>query len=153
MAWMACNLWQALLKRHRRHLNQAHLNKALRQLKAKYGFLDQDLPALIVRRRDHDPAVLTYASLNVKRFSDFSDMIGLQVRGQQQGLRGSARLGEGGGGAQTGRGVCAVVVVVVSSCAGPWTRWRAVRCSSTSTTAGRPASAARYDTRTMDCHS
>jgi hypothetical protein len=68
-----------VLKRLKHHLDMPRVTKSIKGLKAKFGFLENDLPALIVRNHGQAPTVLTYAGLNVHRLADFHDMAGLQV--------------------------------------------------------------------------
>eukprot|EP00952_Eustigmatos_sp_NYUAD-ZCMA_P009831 40530-Eustigmatos_ZCMA.PRE.1 len=45
---VSCTM-QTVLKRHQRHLTPSSLSKALKDLRLRYGYLDEDLPAVILR--------------------------------------------------------------------------------------------------------
>ena len=56
------------------------MGKAITTLRAKYGFLDGDLPAIIVRSSSEPPQVITFSGLKTKRVTDVRGILGLQVR-------------------------------------------------------------------------
>jgi hypothetical protein len=71
---------QAVLKRHWRHLTLSAVGKAIHHVKARYGALDPDLPALIVRSRGELPQVLNFATLSAHKPAEMLGILGIQVR-------------------------------------------------------------------------
>lgn len=70
---------QVLLRRYQHRNSIESLAKALKSTKAKYGTLDPDLPALILRHHKEPATVLTYAKLAKRNWGDMKDLTGIQV--------------------------------------------------------------------------